>query len=68
MIIMEIDIDSLREDLINYLGSAMMYNITAQADLIFITSCSNEELLEYALQNDFDLSNYIKGGCYEKTK
>jgi len=55
---MTIDIDALRNDLINYFGTAMMTNIFAQADLIKVESASPEELITIAEKNGFDLSDY----------
>ena len=63
---MVIDYDRLRNDLTNYFGTAMYYNPFAQADLVFVSSCSDEELLKCADDNQFDLSKYERGKIYEK--
>ncbi len=56
--IMTIDIDKLREDLINYYGSATPYYPMAIMDISRIESASPEELVNIALENHFDLSEY----------
>lgn len=57
-----IDIDSLRSDLINYFGAASMYNEMAMADLIRVESASDNEVVNIALNNGFNLYDYeIKG-------
>ncbi len=55
---MTIDIDKLREDLINYYGSATPYYPMAIMDISRIESASPEELVNIALENHFDLSEY----------
>ena len=55
-----IDYDRLREDLINELGPAKIYNEMAEADLIYVESCSDEELESYAIRNGIDLKKYHK--------
>ena len=53
-----IDIEKLRNDLINYFGTASFYNPTAMMDLIKIEKASDEEVINIAIQNNFDLSRY----------
>ncbi len=52
------DIERLREDLINYFGTACFYNKTAIMDLIKVEKATDEELIEIAIQNHFDLERY----------
>ena len=52
------DIERLREDLINYFGTASFYNKTAIMDLIKVEKATDEELIEIAIQNHFDLERY----------
>ena len=56
----EIDIESLRKDLINYFGTAM-YNASPLAiiDLVKIEKATPEELINIANKNNIDLNNYI---------
>ena len=55
----ELDFDKLREDLIDYVGTAINIIPMAQYDLLIIMNCSNEELLYIAQDFNFDLSNYF---------
>ena len=64
----EFDFDLLRDDLINYFGTAMYYNPLAQIDLSFVSSCNDNELINVAQNNNFDLSRYIGGKINEKIK
>ena len=60
-----IDVDQLREDLINYFGTASYYNQVAMMDLINVEKASDEEVVNIALKNGFDLKKYeIKGRRY----
>ena len=52
------DIERLRDDLINYFGTASFYNKTAIMDLIKVEKATDEELIEIAIQNHFDLERY----------
>lgn len=54
-----IDYESLRRDLIDYFGSAMSSFPIALMDVVNVETASEEELLELAIENGFDLSNYI---------
>lgn len=54
---MQIDIDALRDALIDYFGTAQM-NEYAQADLVYVETCSPQELINIALNNNFDLSKF----------
>ena len=53
-----IDIDELRNDLINYFGSAMQYNQVAMMDLIKVEQASDNEIVNIALKNGFNLYDY----------
>lgn len=49
----------LREDLINYFGTAMfMVSPIAMFDVEKVRKASNEELIKIAIKNHFDLSKY----------
>lgn len=62
-----IDIDRLRNDLINYFGTAKETNQAAIFDLINIETASDEKVVEIALENNFNLYNYeIKERVREK--
>ena len=56
---MEINIDKLREDLIDYFGTAM-YNASPLAiiELSKVETASPQELINIALKNNFDLREY----------
>lgn len=57
-----IDIDALRNDLINYFGSAMQYNQVAMMELIKVEQASDNEIVNIAIKNGFNLYDYeIKG-------
>lgn len=63
----EIDIEKLRNDLMDYFGTAMGFFPVATMDLVKVQNASPEELINIALKNNFDLSKYIVSG-YSKTK
>jgi len=52
------DFERLREDLKDYFGTAMAYNPMAVMELSEVENASNERLIQIALKNGFDLSNY----------
>lgn len=56
---LEIDIEKLREDLIDYYGTAM-FNASPLAvmELTKVENATPEELIQIALKNKIDLSNY----------
>lgn len=56
---MEINIDKLREDLIDYFGTAM-YNASPLAiiELSKVENASPQELINIAIKNNFDLTEY----------
>ncbi len=53
-----INIERLREDLITYFGTAMFYNPVAMIDLEKVKKANDEQLIEIAINNKFDLSRY----------
>ena len=57
----EIDYDKLREDLIDYYGTAS-YNGFPMAiiELSNVENASYEELINIAIKNNFNLNNYKK--------
>lgn len=57
---MEIDYERLRSDLIDYFGTAMIFNPMAVAELSEVENASEYKLEQIAQQNGFDLSNYEK--------
>ena len=64
---MEIDFERLRTDLIDYFGTGMISGIGALSiNISVIKRASNDKLIEIAINNNFNLENYIKG--YEKHK
>ena len=57
---MNIDIKKLREDLINYFGTAMASGFgMAVMDLSRVERASDEELIRIALDCGFDLNDYV---------
>lgn len=55
---MDIDFDKLREDLIDYFGSAMGMFPMAAMDVSKVERASKQELIKIAQQNGFDLRKY----------
>ena len=55
---MNIDYEKLKEDLIDYFGSAMGLFPMSIVDITRVENASNSELLQIARQNGFDLSDY----------
>ena len=55
----EIDYEKLRKDLIDYYGTASQIFHMAIIELSKVERASNEQLIDLALSNRFDLSNYI---------
>lgn len=54
------DIERLRDDLIDYFGTAAMFNPVAYMNVSEVERATDEELIDIALQNGFDLSKYMK--------
>ena len=61
---MNIDYEKLRDDLIDYFGSAIGLFPAAVMDVIKLENASNSELLQIANQNEFDLSKYELGKTF----
>ncbi len=58
---MKIDIEKLRQYLINYYGTAMINSFpTAMTDLLEVENASNEKVLSLALKNNINLNNFTK--------
>ncbi len=58
----EIDIERLRRDLIDYFGTAM-YNGSPQAQILLskVENASPNELISIAINNGFDINDYVIG-------
>lgn len=57
----DIDIEKLRNDLIEYFTSAMfIVSPVALVDLTEVENASDEKIIKIALDNKFDLKKYIK--------
>lgn len=63
---LEIDIEKLRSDLMDYFGTALGFFPVATMDLIKVQNASDEELINIALKNNFDLNKYIINGYIKK--
>ena len=58
----EYDFDRLRQDLLDFFGTSMMFNPMAVLNVIDVEKADNEKLLHLAQSNGFDLDNYkVKG-------
>ena len=55
---MEIDIERLKKDLIDYFGTCALFNPAAFINVREVETASDEELINIAIQNNFDLSYY----------
>lgn len=56
----EIDYERLRNDLIDYFGTAMTYYPVAVIELSEVERATDSKLEQIAIQNGFNLNNYIK--------
>lgn len=61
-----IDYEKLRKDLIDYYGTAVILNPMAMVDLLRVQNASDEELVDIAKRNGFDLTKYFKDKVYYK--
>ena len=52
------ELEKLRKDLIDYFGTAMIYNPMAMMDLEKVREASEEELIDIAMDNKFNLNKY----------
>lgn len=55
---MNIDYEKLRQDLKDYFGTAIGFMPVAIMDVIRVENASEEELIQIAIQNGFNLSEY----------
>ena len=55
---MDINFDKLREDLIDYFGTAMGAFPIAVMNVAEVETATDRELIRIATQNGFDLSDY----------
>lgn len=53
-----IDVDNLRDDLRNYYGSATECSPMAMADVVAVDSMSDNEVVQKAVGNGFNLYDY----------
>ena len=56
---MNIDIERLRKDLIDYFGSATSIYPVAIMDVIDVEGADYYKLIEIAINNDVDLNKYV---------
>ena len=57
--ISDIDIGRLQDDLINFFGTASIEIPYAKYSLYEISSLDDVALVEFAIANNFDITNYI---------
>ena len=61
MDINDVDIEKLRQDLIDHFTAAMfIVSPVALMDLTEVENASDEEIVKIALENGFDLENYSR--------
>lgn len=60
-----IDIDRLRSDLIQYLGTAAYLNPNAQADLIIAENTNDYKIIEMARNYGFEMTDYAVTNNYD---
>ena len=65
---MEFDYEKLRSDLLDFYGTASIYNPIAMYDIGLVEKASGNELLMVAQNNGFNLNDYIKENAYKKIK
>ena len=65
---MNIDYEELRQDLMDYYGTAKEFNPLAAVDLIEVENATNSELIYKARSIGIELSNYIDDIPYTKTR
>lgn len=65
---MNFDYEKLRRDLIDYYGTASIYNMAAIIDIGYVEKASGIELLSIAQRNGFNLDNYIIEKMYIRKK
>lgn len=57
----EIDYERLRQDLLDYYGTASIYNPMAMMELSNVQNASNSKLIQIAQKNGFNIYDYEKG-------
>ena len=56
---MNFDFEKLRRNLIDYFGTAMSFHPMALMNISKIERATNEQLIEIALNNGFNLDDYL---------
>lgn len=56
---MNINYEKLKNDLIDYFGTAMSFNPIAIMNLSEVKQATNEKLIQIAIKNGFDLNDYV---------
>lgn len=56
---MNINYEKLKNDLIDYFGTAMSFNPIAIMNLYEVKKATNDKLIQIAVKNGFDLNDYI---------
>ena len=65
----EIDYESLRQDLMNYFGTAIASGMPqAVIDLTRVENANDEELLNIARENNININNYINNDYLRKKR
>ena len=54
----EYDFDRLRQDLLDFFGTSMMFNPMAVLNVVDVEKADNEKLLHLGQSNGFDLEEY----------
>jgi len=63
----DINIEKLRKDLIDYFGTAMYTSSPlAIMNLTEVENANSDKLISLAIKNNFDLNNYIENNNYRK--
>ena len=62
----ELNIEKLRNDLINYFGTAMSFFKVAMFDLNEVYNATDEKIIEIAIRNSFNLENYVNNDYQKK--
>ena len=55
---LDFDFERLRKDLLDFYGTAMMFNPMAMLNVVDVEKADNEKLLHLAQSNGFDLEEY----------
>ncbi len=65
---MEIDYERLREDLLDYFGTALQTEPFALVDMFRVEFAEDDELLYIARKNNFNVNDYVKMQEYKKIR